>query len=273
MLRQLPWRDIRIIHSLNALSGLRSLVAFRARGCHLVLHWIGTDYRRLRDWGAASQRAALAVLAALGPTHLIDSPELAADLAKFGIQGEIVRLVPRAASAELMPLPSRPAAMAYWADGRADFYGRPIIYALARRWPNVPFRIVGPSERDPSAPSNVEFLGFRKDLGPVYADTSVLIRVLEHDSISAMVLEALARGRDVIYSRVFPGTRNATDEAGAVAAMEQHLAEYRLNTAGAGFVREEFAPQRWAEALVGAYDRILGRRADVGAKDRGSRGQ
>lgn len=260
MLRQPPWCDIRIIHSLNALSGLRSLVAFRAQGCQLVLHWIGADFRRLRDHSGGAQGVVRALLAALRPTHLIDSPELAADLEKMGIHGEIVRLVPKAVNADLMPLPSRPAAMAYWADGRADFYGRPIIYALARRWPDMPFRIVGPSGRDPSAPANVEFLGFQKDLGPVYAQTSVLVRVLEHDSISAMVLEALARGRDVIYSREFPGTRHATNEASAVTAMSQHIATYGVNSAGASYVRSEFSPSRWAETLVRAYDGVLMRR-------------
>ncbi len=261
MLNQSPWRDLRIIHAVNALAGLRSLLGFRVRGCRVVLHWIGADYRRLAARNGVQRRATRASLTALGATHLIDSPELADDLAKLGIHGDVVRLVPRAVDADLMPLPSRPAALAYWADGRADFYGRPIIYSLARRWPDVPFRIVGPSEGDPTAPRNVEFLGFQKDLGPVYADTSVLIRVLEHDSISAMVLEALARGRDVIYSREFPGTRHATEERGAIEAMQAHISEYRVNTAGAGFVREEFAPRRWGVALCAAYDRVLGRRA------------
>lgn len=260
MLRQSPWRDLRIVHSVNALAGLRALMAFRLRGCQVVLHWIGSDYRRLHARHAGLQAATRAVLGALNATHLIDSPELADDLAQIGIRGEVLRLVPQAVDAEIMPLPPEPAALAYWSDGREDFYGRPIIYALARQWPEVPFRIVGSSSRDPDAPPNVEFLGFRTDLDPVYAETSILIRVLEHDSISAMVLEALARGRDVIYSRDFPGTRRATDKAGAIIAMRAHVTDYRANTAGADYVREHFAPRRWAELLCSVYGRILERR-------------
>lgn len=261
LLREPPWREMKILHSVNAMAGLRSLAVFRGRGCRIILHWIGADYRRLLAWNAMSRGMARGLLRAIGAVHLIDSPELATDLSRIGIHGEVVRLIPRAVDAEIMPLPAGPAGLAYWADGQADFYGRPLVYSLARRWPEIPFRIVGPTTRDENAPPNVDFLGFRKDLGPVYAETSVLIRVLPHDSISAMVLEALARGRDVIYSREFPGTRQATDEAGAIEAMRQHLAEFRVNSAGAGFVREEFSPRRWAAALREAYDRVLERKA------------
>ena len=112
--------------------------------------------------------------------------------------------------------------------------------------------------RPPAAPAppNVEFLGLQRDLDPVYRAASILIRVPPHDSLSAMVLEALAWGREVIYSRPFPYTRQAGDEEEAEEALAQHLAEYRLNEARARHVAENFSPDREAARLIEVYNRL-----------------
>lgn len=249
--------SLRIVHAVNALAGLRALSVLHALGARIICHWIGSDYRMLAAKSRVGRRWTLGLLATLRATHLSDSPELAADLAALGLRSEVVRLVPRVTEASVVPLPNRPAALAYWSDEQADFYGRPLVYALARRFPHVPFRIVGPSSHDALAPPNVEFLGFQRDMDSIYREISVLVRVLPHDSISAMVLEALARGRDVIYSREFPHTRRASDEATAVAAMEAHLAEYGPNADGARYIAEHFSPRRWARQLTLVYERML----------------
>jgi glycosyltransferase involved in cell wall biosynthesis len=248
--------DVGVVHSLYALDSLRWVTWFRLHGRRLVLHWIGSDYRRLAAMSHLRRRRTLCWMSMLGAMHLIDAPELAADLEQVGVRGEVLRLLPPSIAAEAYPLPDRPAVLSYLPKDREDFYGRPVVYALARRWEDVPFRIVGNTPPDPKAPPNVEFLGLQQDLDPVYRATSILIRVPPHDSLSAMVLEALARGRDVIYSRPFPHTRQARDEEGAAEALAQHLAEYRLNEAGARHVAENFNPQRSARKLIEVYDRL-----------------
>jgi len=248
---------LRIVHAVNALAGVRALAILHALGARIICHWIGSDYRMLAARSRVGRCWTLGLLSTLRATHLSDSPELSADLAALGLHSEVVRLVPRLTEASVMPLPEQPAALAYWSNEQADFYGRPLVYALARRFPRVPFRIVGPNSRDASAPPNVEFLGFQRDMDSVYRNVSILVRVLPHDSISAMVLEALARGRDVIYSREFPHTRRAGDEAAAASAMEAHVAEYRPNVDGARYVAEHFSPQRWARQLALVYERML----------------
>jgi hypothetical protein len=254
-------RDVVILHSVHALASLRLCSWFRMRGRAVVLHWIGSDFRQFARMPAWRRVAVRRWFRALGAVHLIDSPELAEDLAGYGVHGEVIRLLPGAVVAEPSPLPDEPAALAYWSDARADFYGRPIVYALARQWPDVPFRIVGDCSRDVDAPANVAFLGRQSDLDPVYRSCSVLVRVLPHDSISTMVLEAMARGRDVIYSQRLAHTRHATDEASAMAAFAAHVQEYCVNADGAAYVAEHFRPAVWREKLLAVYERAM-RRAE-----------
>jgi len=51
------------------------------------------------------------------------------------------------------------------------------------------------------APSNVIFVGWLSDPAPLYARSSCVIRLVEHDSIGATAVEGLLFGRPVIYSQ------------------------------------------------------------------------
>ena len=52
--------------------------------------------------------------------------------------------------------------------------------------------------------ANLTYLGRQKDMDAVYRRVSVFIRIPERDSLSAMVLEMLARQRWVIYNKRMP---------------------------------------------------------------------
>lgn len=258
MLATPPVANVRIVHSLNAITQLKWLTWFRLHGRRIVLHWIGaSDFQRFAALSAPRRAMLKAQMRCLGAVHLIDSPELADDLARLGIRGDVIRLLPQSVIAEPTALPAAPAALTYWSDARADFYGRPIVYAMARAFSDVPFRVAGPAARDPAAPPNVEFIGFQQDLDPWYRRSSVLIRLPQYDSVSAMVLEAMARGRDVIYSKAFPHTRHAVDEPAAITAMERHISEYATNDAGAAHVARNFNPKEQADRLLRRYDALI----------------
>ena len=71
--------------------------------------------------------------------------------------------------------------------------------------PEITFYIAGSSnETNLSVPNNVIFLGYVEDLEAIYLKTSVFIRLPKHDSLSAMVLEMLSRGRYILYNKKFP---------------------------------------------------------------------
>jgi glycosyltransferase involved in cell wall biosynthesis len=220
----------------------------------VVWHWIGSDvlgYRhslgtpagRVNRWAARMRRS----------VHLADSPELADELRPLGIDSEVVRLLPGAVEAEIEPLPGQFAVLSYWSDGRRAFYGGDLVLQLAERFPDVPFRVAGADGVGVSASDNVEFLGYRDDLSEVYRRSTVLIRMPEHDSLSAMVLEMLARGRHVIYNKEFPGCMRATNVDEAMDALEKLRRHCTLNETAATTIKRDFSRMREAEKLARIY--------------------
>lgn len=83
--------------------------------------------------------------------------------------------------------------------------------------------------------------------------SSTLIRIPEHDSLSAMVLEMLARGRHVIYNKVVEGCSYASNLAEACEALRGIQSQREPNQAGARYVRKNFSLQKEAAVLAGVY--------------------
>lgn len=93
-----------------------------------------------------------------------------------------------------------------------------------------------------------------------YHQSSVLIRLTKHDSVSVMVLEMLARARHAIYSKRFPHCAFADDYASARAALARLIARPEPISQGPAFVAENVNPQAAPASLEDAYRHLKGRR-------------
>ena len=89
-----------------------------------------------------------------------------------------------------------------------NFYGANFIYELIENNPDIDFIILGDNNNNLHF-DNVEFIpiDMNIDLSDLYERSSVLLRLTEHDGLSNMVLESLARGRHVIWTSKFPFTQ------------------------------------------------------------------
>jgi hypothetical protein len=154
-------------------------------------------------------------------------------------------------------MPEKPAVLSYWSPERRTFYGGEIVDALADEFPDVPFLVVGTDGRDEPQHPNMTYLGLLGSLEEVYRQVGVLVRLPEHDSLSAMVLEMLGRGRQVIYNRPFPHTELATNLAEAREALRRCLSQPGKNEAGQAYVRGHFSPQAEVERIAPMYQRLL----------------
>jgi len=254
------WRRFDVIHHLWG--GRRAQgVLFAALRKPVVWHWIGSDVLAFKaicrgggGWRGGVTRTMIYRWSAM---HLVDSPQLAEELASCGIPAEVVRLLPKTIEAQVYPLPDKPAVLSYWNPGSRDFYHAPLVLKLAESFPDVKFLIVGDDGAGLPAPGNVKFLGRLADLDDVYRQVSIYLRLVRHDSLSVMVLEAFARGRHVIYNMPCPFSVAAGTFEEVKGAMQRLVTVREPNQAGAEYVRRNYSVSREAENLKSAYARGL----------------
>lgn len=225
-----------------------------------VVHWIGTDVMSLTG-GKASKGWRNFITRILvfkrARVHVADSPYLLDELKELGITASVVCLFPERVEADPIPLPEKFSVISYWTDNSKDFFRGDIVYRLAEDFPDIKFKILGVTGDVVSTPPNVKFLGRRNDIETVYKDCNVLIRLPKHDSLSAMVLEMLARGRYVIYNKDIPHCHYATDYDSAKEALNEIVKLTGLNLEGSDYIRENFSPAKEAEKFKTIFSGLL----------------
>jgi hypothetical protein len=224
----------------------------------LVIHWVGRDVDFALDEFRAGRASPELIQRA---THLADAPWLIDELAETGIRAEYVPLpVPGMPQGEPPPLPQVFRVLLYYPEHPLDreVFDYPTMLALAREFPDAAFRLIpSPPETLPEPPPpNVEATGWVTDMDAVYRETTVHVRLTNHDGTSFMAIEALSRGRYVIWTFPMAGAVQASgfDEVAPVIRdlFERHKrGELGLNLAGRAAVMEEFDFERLAANLDG----------------------
>jgi hypothetical protein len=252
-----PFREAAAIHYVGTVTSRLFLRIAKGLGKRIVLHWVGTDVLALQEAVAAGGAGILRFYQKAPDFHYADSPDLVTELAGLGIQAELFRLLPDAVEARPLPMPQTPGVLCYWASARRAFYRGDIADALADEFADMMFYVVGSDGAGEPQHPNMRYLGYLPNLDEVWPRVSVFVRMPEHDSLSAMVLEALARGRWAIYSKPFPHTEIASNLEDARRALRGCLAREGANAAGQAYVREHFSPQAEAQRIAPMYHRIL----------------
>jgi len=234
-------RPYRIIYHLGGCSAIFCVLA-RLKGKRMVSHWIGTDVMRYQGKLNVIKRMSIWVHQHLVGLQLADSEIIQEELRSIGIETNLLRLLPEAIIGQVTPLPEKPVVLSYWDDERLDFYGGNIVLALAREFPEVDFLIALATGKGlTNIPPNVRFLGLVGNMPEIYQKCTCLIRIPRHDGLSAMVLEAMANGRYVIYNKKYPFTNFATDFDSAHKALEEILKKQQPNVEGADYIKDNFS--------------------------------
>jgi hypothetical protein len=163
---------------------------------------------------------AMKVLNRIIDIHLAGSLGLVEELKTINIKASWVPLIPGDFKTQIYSLPASPAVVAFIPEERPDFYKLSVLYELAASFQNVRF---------------------------------------EHDGLSLMVLEALSRGRQVIWSEQFPHCYYARDTASAKAALLKIINNPEINHNGASYVQETFNKNKIIGGLVEIYKGLIGR--------------
>jgi len=229
--------------------------ALKAAGKKVVFHWIGSDWYEVKTRVAV--RALFRSVRRGVDLHVADAPWLAEDLAAAGLRPYLVPTISEKMVGGPEELPARFRILTYMPDRRRDFYGWPVVRRIAERLPGVEIVAAG-GAAEPGAPPNVRFTGLvdGEAVARLYRETSALVRPTSHDGLSQMVLEALLRGRQVVWSRAFPHCRLASTPEEFVAAAAALAEDCPPNVAGSRYVREHYSAEAAARALAAAYEAL-----------------
>lgn len=223
-----------------------------ARAKPVVHVWVGSDVQAI-----ARAPEELEQLRLRRVRHWAVSRGLVEELAQLGIDAALVPIASARVPARLAPMPSRFTVLAYLPQPRREFYGQRCVWAAAREMPESRFVVVGEGGPEAGAPPNVEYVGEIGDMDARIDAASVLLRVTEHDGFSQHVVEALGRGRHVIWTQRVPGALHAESADAALAQLrllrDAHDAgTLSVNLQGAQYVLAHHDPARVASRIAGA---------------------
>jgi hypothetical protein len=236
------------------------IAAARRYNVPIVVIWAGSDVMQ-----AQANPFDLQVIKQERFHHISDGPWLVDELATLGLHVEYEPLTAVRPGGEVKPFPSAFRVMTYLPEPRRTFYGASLVYSVAKAMPGVEFTVVGNGGPSPEAPSNVVFCGYVDDMPRRIDESTVLLRVPQHDGKSMLVLEALARARHVLWNYEFPHVRTARTEKQIFHELNRlrklHAdGTLELNLDGRDFVLRNFARAQIAERFEARLDRVVAQR-------------
>jgi glycosyltransferase involved in cell wall biosynthesis len=209
--------------------------------------WIGSDVHRLQL--EKNQMTRLDKNRQFITASITDSPALVDELAAMGIAAEWVPTISKKMQYQPLPIPNPPSVLVYLTPQRHPFYGSAIISRVVEMLPDVKFTVVGGYDLGGNVPANVTIAGYVHDMDEIYANSYILLRPTLHDGLSQMVLEALGRGRQVIWSMPFLHCHTASNPEQIAEIIKDLLSYPRINVDGARYVADNFTPEEMVNRL------------------------
>lgn len=214
----------------------------------LYLHcWIGTDIQSVTRYRDAGHLRLREMARARDEMHVAIAPWLVEELSGLSIKALNLSVfgldLPTTEDAGLV-LPRQFTVLTYVPDRRWAFYGGKQLVRIAQLLPHVRFLVTGGTGcwlRD--RPANVTFLGWRDDMVELYRDSTVVLRLAQHDALGGTVVEGLAMARHVIYNYSVPFTTKVDfdDVDGTAAAISKLQSSH-----DAGLLTPNMEGRRWA---------------------------
>lgn len=244
--------EINVIHYLWGLHHPLVYILSKLARKKVIVHWIGTDVLKL------SENPRKGILWKIGirmvDLHLTDFQPLAEELKILGIDSKVVPLIADIPLESVeISWPQDDQVFVYLPEIRKEFFSEKIIFQLAEEMPNVNFLIACYYSKDGPSLKNIKYLGFVQDMDKMWEQVKVYLRIVEHDGLSHTVIEALARGKQVIWSCPFPHCFYAKKVAEVKEVLENILKISKPNIEGMEFAQSEFNPNKIAAEFKQIY--------------------
>ena len=181
---------------------------WRLCGRKIIRFWVGTDVVHALE--NRKMKFIFKIFDKMADSNIAQAPWFVEELKRIKIKSLFVPLImPKIKTNHLESLPKKCAILSYLPTVRQEFYGSKIVIRLAKEFPEIRFIIVANEGGNLPTLKNVECLGYVINMDKIYDQTSILLRMPEHDGLSGMIFDALSRGRYVICSVKFPGCYHA----------------------------------------------------------------
>ncbi len=222
----------------------------------LVMMWVGSDVQQAKmDIQNATARLDYLQYA----HHFCEVDWIQDELAAIGISA---RLQNFAAFKKQFTLKSfdklKLSVFSYINDRDPLFYGMNELITLAKHFPQINFEVVGTkAESFTPLPHNIHTHGWVQHLNEYYDKCQVSIRFPDHDGLATVVLESLARGKQVLYKYPFPHCKHVPSldkliEELSILEKQFESNELTENTVGMQFIADQFNEQAIFEGMIQA---------------------
>lgn len=221
----------------------------------VICHWIGTDVLIALE----NPKKTLFIQKFID-LNLSGSKQLKEELETVGIKSMEEHIILNDIDFNIEEMPSEHSALAYLPTEKVKFYGGDYIKQLAKDFPNIKFYIVANENKDEFKDyENIINLGrvSLEKMEEVYQKISILIRIVEHDGLSLMLMEALAKGKEVIYSYDFPYTYKSNSYISLKENFIKIIVDKpKKNIEGAKYVTENFKVENYINNLLKYFENI-----------------
>lgn len=251
-----------IVHSIHGQCSPWFYLPSKVVAKKVVVHWTGSDVIRAMACNRSATRRLLRKLTfRMIDMHLAVSEPLAQELRSMAVEAAVVPLVPflppsEQANAEW---PSGQMVYVYLPEDRPQLYCAAEVFSLARELQQIKFLITGHSGRNAPQLPNIQYLGWIDDMDAVWRQVRVYLRLVQHDGMPQCVLEALARGKYVVWTYAFPHCFRAGSHEETRDALLETSDQTQPNSEAAAWVRLEYDPARLVRTLKQAYSNLLSR--------------
>jgi len=205
----LPFADV--IYSINGVTHGSKVIDLAIRfKKRIVFHWAGSDVLYARE---AFEKNIVIGDYLHKSKHLACSPWFVDELASLGIHAQYIPLNTCSVNPDSKStMPDNFSILTYIPQGNENFYGIDYIIHLAEKFPDTEIRIAGMSSYSRLLPANITLLGWITNMAEEIRNSTICIRMPEHDGLSFFVIQSLANQRYVIYNQKFDPCIYAFDD-------------------------------------------------------------
>lgn len=188
----------------------------------VVCHWIGTDVRMVAE-GRVNLKRFKSI-----DYHLVCFEPLQKQLLEKGITSSLVPIVPFKVNFEICAMPNTHRVLIYMPKDKESEYGYEEILPVIKRFKNIWFDIVANDDYSKfSGLENVKMWGWvdLEMMEKIYNEISIVLRIHINDGLSMSVLEAMAKGKKIIWNCDFKYCLSGKNTNEIITSMNKLLSE------------------------------------------------